>query len=985
MSGVGDASSDPVTAPVELLVTQHPSHGISYTVSLSESVSDPVRSAVQRTITENYHVEGESRPFDFVFSADSSAMFDCIELWPPGAFTTHVPRFPITDAGDIVTALVQWLRSSENPWVLQVLVAPCDVDRDVHPAHEDDAVVALQVRAAVQTPQKGPHQRSPTPTTLNQPPAGTALRMTREMHYETVLSEMKAAQIQGERAFVAPAAYARGLVFPPSRISSVTHGLPGTVSPLHAASSQVVRRIVSPELQVGTEPGYARVSDGEQSARFDFNRVCRVGLPGSSGAVLTVEADHLQRLQTAEQELLAHAETGAPTFVVSTDPAVQKRCVEAFCASRLSPDSSVSAVLDDIQYVSGDAIESLLEASIMDATQRITSWITGEPDLYVLDVSATPKPRRSSVSVLSLLTRVGARRDIAESHSSPVGNVLYFSSWPPSPAGETGSPAGAELRDALSRVHDAGLFVTLHTLYPEVEVGTLVTDWTRYDRFDRDVQYQLLAGLARNVDAVLASPTGPVDRLFHENGVAVTGGRSPVKIADESNGDSDGAYWVGVFTTGGADSHRFAVPVMPLTATRDEVAVSLDTEQRAALHAKLTRSTATSDDAAIAASEPGPESDPTADMIREPSRSHAVRAPDDVAITYDDGQNGYVCEQCRGAAARDAEVYDRSLDGLLRAVTCCHSLDDVDRAALRRVPDPELGLTDSEIEDHELTRAELRFLTVIYLIQAGECDYALEYDPLVDSGLDIREDLGMSYEDETRLAEDEYLVRSNNPAKLYSLTEHGLDAIGVDEDTIAELPSMYEQWLRRAATAYLTAEYAADTEYSVEQDVPCPVAATESTQPSFATLAVAVQDPDGSIIAGIGIWPPVTGTGTADATETQPGVTDDEDDIAATDDAVVTYQTLTAVEPTDALWCVWRQQDGTELVSSLRAASDADLISFSHDGYGENVRIQDFDLDEPGITDIMTIKHLLDAISPAWIGNGTEYELVLDEPGESDA
>lgn len=974
-----EPSSDPVTAPVELLVTQHPSRGISYTVSLSESISGPRRSAVQRAIEENYYVTGESRPFDFVFTADSPAMFDFIELWPPGAFTAHVPQFPISDAGDIVTALVKWLRSSEKRWVLQVLVAPCAIDRDIHPAHEDDAIVALQVRAAIQTKENGTHRRSKPPTTLEQPPAGTALRMTEAIHRETVLSEMRAAQIQVERAFVAPAAYARGLVFPPSRVSSLTHGIPGTVSPLHAAPSQAVKRIVSPRLPVGTEPDYAPISSGDQSTRFEFDRGCRVGLPESSGAVLTVEANHLQRLQTAEQELLAHRETEAPTFVLSTDPAVQKQCVETYCASRLSEGSSLAAVLDDVEYVSGDTIESVLKASFMDAAQHIAPWLTSESGLYVFDVSATPDPRRSSVALLSRLTRVAARPDTAETQTIPAGNVLYFSSWPPYSSAGTESPVGADLRDALSRVHDAGLFVTLHTLYPEVKVGTLVTDWTRYNRLDRDVQYQSLAQLTRRVDAVLASPAGPVDRLFHEDRMTVANGWSPAEIARQYSDE----YWVGVFTAGSVDSHSFAVPVKRLTATGDGADVSLNPEQRTALHATLTGSAATSDEAGGGES----DADSAADVNREPGREHAVRAPDDVAITYDDGRDGYVCEQCRGSK-RDAQVYERSLDGLMRAVTCCHSLEEVDREALRHVPDPVLGLTDAEIDEHELTRAELRFLTVIYLVQAGECDHALEYDPLTDSGLDIREDLGVSYEVETRLADDGYLVRTNSPSKLYSLTDRGLAAIGVDVETTSELPSMYEQWLRRAATAYFTAEYAIDTEYSVEQDVSCPVAATESTQPSFATLDVAVQAPDGSIVAGVGLWPPVTGIrspGETAANETRPSEVGDADDVAATDDAIVTYQTLTAVEPDDAVWCVWRQQDGNELVSYLRAASDAGLVSFSHDGYGENVRIQDFDLDEPGITDIMTIKHLLDAINPEWIGSGAEYELAVDESGESDA
>lgn len=974
-----EETAEPVTAPVELIVTQDPSRDISYTMSFADGLSKSALSRFRRTVGMNYHVEGDSRPFDVVFGAESPAALEFVELWPPGAFTERVPKFPVTDAGEVVTSLVQWLRVSDQPWALQVLAFPCTVDRDVHPAHENNAVVALQVRAAIQTrgSQERTGRRRSILSALGQPPASTALRMTREVHRETVLSEMMAAQLRVARSFVAPTAFARGVVFPPGRIASLKHGVPGTVSPLDDAPSTAIQRVVSPVLPVGTEPDHVTVPSGTQSHSLQFDHVAQVGLPEHSGTVLKIESEHLQRTHTARQELLAHVSTGAPTFILTTEPGMQQRYVEAYCTSQAGPDSSIKAALDAVEYVSGDAIESVFAASFKEATQRVTSWLTGDSEVYVLDVSDTANPRQSSTRVLSLLTRVGETITPSDSRSAPIGNIVYFSPWPLCPSEQTASVDFPTLLDAVARVHDAGLFVTLHTLYPEVELGTLVTDWKQYGRVERDVKYRQLAMLGQRVDAVLASLGGPVARLFKPDRLAAPAGCSPEAVATTY----DSEYWLGTFNTDSEASQSVAVPVQRLTAASDTDGVSLDAAQRATVRAALTTTTP-SDDTSVAADTDSDTAVPT-----EPGREHAIRELEDIAVTYDYGRAGYVCEACR-ADGRDAAVYDRSLDGLLDAVTCCHSLSDVDRAALRHVPEPVLGLSDTAIEDHELSRDVLRLLTVMYLVQRGECDHALEYDPVIDSGMDIRQDIGVTYETETQLADEGYLVRTNSPSKLYSLTTRGLTTIGVDPETCEALPSMYERRLRRAVTLYLTAEYNTNSECDVVQELLYPVAATDSAQPSYATLDVAIQAADGSVVAGVGLWPPVTGIAApddTDASSSDDAAHADANGVASDDELVVTYQTLVAAAPETALWCVWRQQDGAELVSQLHAASDEGLVTFEQDAYGENVRIQDFGLDEPGITDVMTIKHVLDAIAPEWVGGDEAYELVLAEEGENDA
>ncbi|WP_276247583.1 ATP-binding protein [Haladaptatus sp. YSMS36] len=148
--------------------------------------------------------------------------------------------------------------------------------------------------------------------------------------------------------------------------------------------------------------------------------------------------------------------------------------------------------------------------------------------------------------------------------------------------------------------------------------------------------------------------------------------------------------------------------------------------------------------------------------------AHTKRMPE--TVEYDAEIHALRCVSCDNR-------YDRSLDGMQRAIACCSSLDAVDRHDIP-VCSVGLKLTDDEREASEWTDRQLLFLQVVYNAQQLRYD-PLEYDLRYDSMLRLQEYTGIDSDTVQELVEGELLRHdTDHPHRLFTVTSAGRKAIG---------------------------------------------------------------------------------------------------------------------------------------------------------------------------------------------------------------
>ncbi|MFB1066725.1 hypothetical protein [Natrinema sp. H-ect4] len=968
-----DETTKPITAPLELLAYQQPDGQVTYLFSTSTAITESNTVALRDVLQDNYAVKSvnaRSAEFDALFDGIPADAFTT-RVRPPVKYSTYVPQYPAVSAGDVVVQLLQRIQAAQQQlpeigtWLVQVLACPWNGTRELPLTADAAGMLSVQIRMVL-IPAAGAdfQQRlESSDFALAQPPTATKLRLRNYVSDPEFITDTLAARFQPSSSFVAPSAYARGLLFPPSRTTSLFCGVPGTASPLEHCPANAVDRLIKPTVPVGVEP---------LPPAGSFSKRAVLGLSGTMGRVLKVGAEPQGLQVTAPTDVQALSMAGAPMFAVSTLPGVLRRYGETYTALQ-SGTTSLDVPTGEIEYVGSDRIEPMVEMA--DDVSFFTDRLDETPSLTLLDVSQLDDPAAAATTLLSQLTQAGAAVTPSQSRSEPVGSVVFAAPWPLAPT----TDAQTRLETALQRVDNAELLLTLHTLYPEVEVGTIVTDWDRLDTARRQSAYDQLARIAQVMDLSMLQNGGPVDRLYQHDRLPTVPGLTPLEIKDR-NEDSD---WNTYVRPHSSSDPPVAIPLSRLTTvTGFDRTVPTDTEytmSRPERTAGASPEPTVQTDSAGSAST-GETSSTTADPNTVTiERRHVPRTHADLPVEYDHGQNGYVCQACRADTETDASVYERSKQGLFKAINCCHTIEEIEREAVRHVPEPVVPSALLEDTAHELSEEEYRFLAVLYVLQTGQFDYAVEYDPVVDSGVDIRDDVGISYQIETRLVEDDYIVRTNNPSKLYSLTDRGLEAIGQTEvQDNEQFHSMFERRLRRAVKLYMTDQYA-ESSAQVKTDLPYDVAATDSRHPSRATLDIVVQADDSTLVAGCGLYTPET-----DATSAVDQAPAASETAAFDDETVITYQTLAAAKPDTAQWVAWTQADAVALVNELTAAAAADRVTFNADTEKDpdTARVQYFNFDEPGLTDVNTIKHCVDTIEPAWIGQGDTF--VLRFGGETD-
>lgn len=151
-----------------------------------------------------------------------------------------------------------------------------------------------------------------------------------------------------------------------------------------------------------------------------------------------------------------------------------------------------------------------------------------------------------------------------------------------------------------------------------------------------------------------------------------------------------------------------------------------------------------------------------------PVLAYTRRLPD--VVEYLHGKTALGCTHC-------GSRYNPSLTGVTRAVSCCSSLDVVDRDDIP-ICDATLKLGADERAALEWSDRQLLFLQAVYNAQQLRYD-PLEYDICVDSMLRLQEYVGVDTDPVQDLIDADLLRHdTDHPHRLYTVTADGRQVIG---------------------------------------------------------------------------------------------------------------------------------------------------------------------------------------------------------------
>lgn len=313
---------------------------------------------------------------------------------------------------------------------------------------------------------------------------------------------------------------------------------------------------------------------------------------------------------------------------------------------------------------------------------------------------------------------------------------------------------------------------------------------------------------------------------------------------------------------------------------------------------------------------------------------HTKRLPRTVA--YEAASHALRCRRCDNR-------YDPSFDGLVRAIECCASLDDVERDDIP-ICALNLKLTPEERAVSEWSETQLLFLQAVYNAQQLRYD-PVEYDLLSDSMIRLQEYTGIDTDALQDLLDADVLRHdTDHPHRLYSVTPDGRDAIGesyrqgVDyghgQGDLEE--SSQHVFGVEIARQYLETEYVSDPDSRVSEVVPY-YDLDENRRLDLAGL-----DADGGIVVTVEVE-----RINHDVARAVP-----ED-----------YDKMAACDPEEAIWVVMTQSAGHDVLQALNDPPEGPVRV--EKTYAATTPPQQFRIETPGLTAVYPAEWLRDRfVSP---------------------
>ncbi|WP_276248593.1 ATP-binding protein [Haladaptatus sp. YSMS36] len=342
----------------------------------------------------------------------------------------------------------------------------------------------------------------------------------------------------------------------------------------------------------------------------------------------------------------------------------------------------------------------------------------------------------------------------------------------------------------------------------------------------------------------------------------------------------------------------------------------------------------------------------TPSLVRvDTALAHTKRMPE--TVEYDGEINALRCVICDNR-------YDRSAEGMKRAIECCSSLSKVDRDDIP-VCSVGLKLTEEEREASEWSDLQLLFLQVVYNAQQLRYD-ALEYDLTRDSMIRLQEYVGIESSAVQDLLDADVLRHdTDHPHRLFSVTPEGRRAIGesyrqgIDyghgKGDLEE--SSQHVFAVDVLRRYIQKAYVEDSDSPVVEVVPYyeiregGVAAADfmgsgeeidgSEEFEMHRLDCVGLDADGEIL--------IVGEAERINHDYRRAVPED-------------YDKMAACEPVEAIWVVMDRKGGHSVLSALNDPTDSKTRV--EKTYVESTPPNQFRIDAPGLTQMYSVAWLRD-------------------------
>lgn len=306
------------------------------------------------------------------------------------------------------------------------------------------------------------------------------------------------------------------------------------------------------------------------------------------------------------------------------------------------------------------------------------------------------------------------------------------------------------------------------------------------------------------------------------------------------------------------------------------------------------------------------------------------RLPD--CVEYDEKRHAIKCESCQSR-------HDPNIDGMKRAINCCHDLDAVDRDDVP-VCEINLKLTAEERAAAALTDRQLCFLQVVHDAQQGHHD-TLEFDLIRDSMMRLKEYLDIDNEAVKELTNSDLLNRDIQPHLLYSVTADGRNVInethraGLDHgDGVGDLTESSQHiFAVEIARRYLEAEYVNNDDESVVE-----------TRPYYGVdggrrLDLVGLDADGEIVVAI------------------EAERSNQDRRSA---APADFDKMAATGCEEAIWVAMSRSKGHEILAALNDPKDGNPRV--EKTYSDGTPFDQVMIDTAGLTDVYAVERLRDEL-----------------------
>lgn len=409
-------------------------------------------------------------------------------------------------------------------------------------------------------------------------------------------------------------------------------------------------------------------------------------------------------------------------------------------------------------------------------------------------------------------------------------------------------------------------------------------------------------------------------------------------------------------------SHVIADPPLP-AGHPDGPAPLPDDAQRAFRDALTACQERTASDHGIpydAYDDPTPDTasdDLTADQSPTPAPSPLAltsRLPE--SVTYAPDQQALVCQACE-------RRYDPTAHGMERAITCCGTLADTDRADVP-VCTVHLKLTPEERTAADWSTRQLLFLQAVYNAQQQRYD-TMEFDIVHDSMLRLEEYVDIDSDAVDELCAAGLVTHDgDHPHRLYSVTPAGRDLLnegyreGLDfghgEGDLRETST--HVLMVEASRRYLAAEYAADPDSPVTEVVPYYELDETETTPTSAAAAMGTDTEalEDAIAAAERRRLDVAGLDAAGDVVVAVEAERVNNDLEAA--APADFDKLAACDPTEAHWVVPTQSAGHDVLGALQnPAEGAPRVEKT---YAATTPPHQFRIDTAGLTDMYSIAWL---------------------------